>query len=1217
MGNGTLSKPIFPIVVLILTILCLSTLAAANVPAESPSAAQSYGKLPIAFEANEGQTDPKVKYTAKGQGYTLFLTPQEFVLGMVTHNAEKDKIKVAAVRIKFVSSDTKTITGVDELEGKSNYFIGNDPQKWRTNVPTYQKVRYEEIYHGIDLVVYGNQRQIEYDFVVAPHADYKQISFRVEGAKTLKTDNGGNLIIAAAGGKMLMHKPLVYQETDGLRQEIKGRYALGKGNLVSFNVAAYDKDKALVIDPTLAYSTYLGGSNSSSYGDRGNGIAVDSSGNAYVVGYAYSTDFPTTTGAYQTTLKANPNAFITKLNATGTALVYSTYLGGSGSGGSSSYGDTGNAIAVDSSGNAYITGAAYSRDFPVTTGAYQTTLKGSNNAYITKLNAAGNALVYSTLIGGSNTNLGDSSYAIAVDSSGNAYITGTATSTDFPTTTGAFQTTLFDRAAFVTKLNADGTALVYSTLLGGHNTDYGWGIAVDSSGNAYVTGMAWSTDFPTTTGAFQTTQKGSNFNGFITKLNASGTALVYSTYLGGNSGDYGYSIAVDASGNAYVSGTAYSSDFPTTTGAFQTTLKGRSNAFITKLNTSGTALVYSTLLGGSSGGPYADEGNGIAVDSSGNAYITGTTSSTDFPVTTGAFQSTLKGATNAFITKLNSTGTALVYSTFLGGSISGNLGDTGSGIAIDSSGDAYVTGFAKSTDFPTTTGAFQTTLKGAYNTFITKLSLSSPDYYYKLSVSKSGSGTITSSPSGISCGLTCSSTYTSGTSVTLTATAGAGSAFSGWTGCDSTSSDQYQCTVNMSSAKTVTATFTSSSTTYILTTSKTGTGTGTITSSPSGLNCVSNYTSCTWSYTSGTWVTLTPTPDNNSVFSGWSGCDSTSGSQCIVTMSAAKTVTATFTASSSTTYALTVTKSGTGSGTVTPSSGAISWSGSTGTASYTAGQSVTLTAAAASGSAFSGWSGCDTSSGTSCTVAMSANKFVTATFTASTTTYALTAAKTGTGTGTITSSPSGISCGSNYISCSWSYASGTSVTLMATPDNNSVFSGWSGCDTSSGTSCTVAMSSAKTVTATFTSSGASDSATARAAINAIYSEYASWFGTTSGSLYVGTSGSTSYYCQWFTNGAALVAWTDGTIYTYYNGTWYSLGVSWQLLGKAATGITAIYNQYTSWFGTTSGSIYIGTYGSASYYCQWFTNGAALVAWTDGTMLTYYNGTWYNLGVNWK
>ncbi|WP_420266126.1 SBBP repeat-containing protein [Candidatus Magnetominusculus dajiuhuensis] len=1131
MSNGTLSKPIFPIVVLILTILCLSTLAAANVPAEVPSAAQSYGKLPIAFEANEGQTDPKVKYTAKGQGYTLFLTPQEFVLGMAAHNAEKDKIKAAAVWIKFVNPDTKTITGVDELEGKSNYFIGNDPQKWRTNVPTYQKVRYEEIYHGIDLVVYGNQHQIEYDFVVAPHADYKQISFKVEGAKTLKTDKDGNLIIASKGGKMLMHKPLVYQESDGVRQEVKGRYAVGKGNLVSFNVAGYDKDKALVIDPTLAYSTYLGGSNSSSYGDRGNGITVDSSGNAYVAGYAYSTDFPTTTGAYQTTLKANPNAFITKLNATGTALVYSTYLGGSG--GSSSYGDIGNAIAVDSSGNAYITGAAYSRDFPVTTGAYQTTLKGSNNAFITKLNATGNALVYSTLVGGSNTYTGDSSYGIAIDSSGNAYITGTTASRDFPVTTGAFQTTLKSSSGnvFVTKLNATGTALVYSTYLGGSSYgDYAYSIAVDSSGSAYVTGLTWSTDFPVTTGAFQTTQSGLKSCPYVTKLNAGGTALVYSTFLGGSNGGYSVGIAVDSSGYAYVVGTDFSTDFPTTTGAFQTTLKGRSNAFITKLNTIGTALVYSTLLGGSSGGAYADEGNGIRVDSSGNAYITGSTSSTDFPVTTGAFQSTLKGATNAFITKLNPTGTALVYSTFLGGSISGNLGDTGSGIAIDSSGDAYVTGFAKSTDFPTTTGAFQTTLKGAYNTFITKLSLSSPDYYYKLSVSKSGSGTITSSPSGISCGLTCESTYTSGTSVTLTATAGAGSAFSGWTGCDSTSSDQYQCTVNMSSAKTVTATFTSSSTTYILTTSKTGTGTGTITSSPSGLNCGSNYTSCTWSYTSGTWVTLTPTPDNNSVFSGWSGCDSTNGSQCIVTMSAAKTVTATFTASSSATYALTVTKSGTGSGTVTPSSGAISWSGSTGTASYTAGQSVTLTATAASGSAFSGWSGCDTSSGTS---------------------------------------------------------------------------------------CTVAMSSAKTITATFTSSGASDSATARAAINAIYSEYASWFGTTSGSLYVGTSGSASYYCQWFTNGAALVAWTDGTIYTYYNGTWFSLGVSWQLLGKAATGITAIYNQYTSWFGTTSGSIYIGTSGSSTYYVQWFTNGAALVAWTDGTMLTYYNGTWYSLGVNWK
>jgi len=400
-------------------------------------------------------------------------------------------------------------------------------------------------------------------------------------------------------------------------------------------------------------------------------------------------------------------------------LVYSTYIGGSGN-------DVGFAIAVDGSGNAYVTGSTSSTNYDVTPGAFQTTKSTINpferDVFVTKLNAAGTALVYSTYIGGSGQDYG---YGIAVDGSGNAYVTGETGSTNYPVTTGAFQTTKsttnpFDRDVFVTKLNATGTALVYSTYIGGSGDDYGYGIAVDGSGNAYVTGYTTSTDYDVTPGAFQTTKSTTNpfdRDVFVTKLNATGTALVYSTYIGGSGDDYGYGIAVDGSGNAYVTGWTGSTDYDVTPGAFQTTNEGGWDVFVTKLNAAGTALVYSTYIGGW----YEDRGYAIAVDGSGNAYVTGYTESTDYPVTPGAFQTT-KSTTDplerdVFVTKLNATGTALVYSTYIGGSGQ----DYGYAIAVDGSGNAYVTGYTYSTDYDVTPGAFQTTNEGGWDVFVTKL----------------------------------------------------------------------------------------------------------------------------------------------------------------------------------------------------------------------------------------------------------------------------------------------------------------------------------------------------------------------------------------------------------------------------------------------------------------------------------------------------------------
>jgi Bacterial Ig-like domain (group 3)/Beta-propeller repeat len=730
-------------------------------PATS-SLAANYGKLPLRFEANHGQSDPQVKFLSRGSGYSLFLTDSAAVLALTKGTASSKRgfdrsstagkkpgpsagaAKTDVVRMELAgASRGLQLTGAEQLPGTANYFIGNDPKKWHSNVPTYAKVKYTGVYPGIDLIYYGNQRQLEYDFIVAPGADAKRVRLHFAGAKKLKLESNGDLDVIANDGEIAFHKPIVYQIKDGRRQEVDGRFTLHTGNRVGFSVGYYDQTSQLVIDPILEYSTYLGGS----AGDYGSGIAVDTAGNAYVTGGAGSTDFPVTSGAFQT---VNPKggAFVAKLNSTGTALIYATYLGGSTA---FSYGSS---IAVDSAGDAYVTGATYASDFPVTPGAFQTVNKGgvasktgppyTPNAFITKLNPAGSGLVYSTYLGGSGSTTiegGDYGGFIALDGAGDAYVAGYTYSTNFPTTSGAFQTANNAAAnsennAFVTKLNPAGTGLVYSTYLGGSASkqvsggDFAWGVAIDTGGNAYVTGFTYSSDFPVTSGAFQTTShSGNSDSAYATKLNPTGTALVYSTYLGGSSYNSGWGIAIDAGGSAYVVGETGSTDFPVTSGAFQSANNGAANnegvVFVTKLNPAGTSLVYSTYLGGSGG----DTGYAVAIDSNGNAYLTGDSYSTDFPVTSDAFQPVNNGATpqleddNAFVTEINSTGTALLYSTYLGGSSEG--GEYGNGIAVDSSGNAYVTGTAASNDFPVTNGAFQVVNNSKYEEtgFVAKFSL--------------------------------------------------------------------------------------------------------------------------------------------------------------------------------------------------------------------------------------------------------------------------------------------------------------------------------------------------------------------------------------------------------------------------------------------------------------------------------------------------------------
>ena len=777
--------------------------------AAHPAVSDRYGKLPVSFEANKGQTNSAVRFLARGRGYTLFLTHSEAVLAAaradLTSGSAAGQASVLRMKLAGLSSKQEP-RGEEQLPGTANYFIGGDPAKWRARVPTYAKVRYSNIYSGIDLVYYGNQRQLEFDFALAPNADPGSIRLRFGEPNRLHLGANGDLVVATAYGVLAFHKPSVYQMVDGHRRPVAGDFALLGKHTVGFRLGSYDRAKPLVIDPALVYSTLLGG------GDMGNAIAVDAAGNAYVAGSTGSADFPVTPGAFQTTdhVANGSTAFVTKLNPSGTALVYSTYLGGTG-------GEIANALAVDSTGNAYVAGSTLSADFPVTQGAFQTinhgAANGVPNGFVTKLNPTGTALGYSTYLGGSGlsaepTYSGDKANAIAVDGAGDAYVSGAVFSVDFPITSGAYQTTNHaangGSNAFVTELNPAGTALVYSTYLGGSgsavgdNGDFANAIALDAAGNAYVTGDAFSTDFPVTPGAFQSTNPAAaseSPDAFVTKLNATGTALVYSTYLGGGgayAGNQGGAIAVDAAGNAYVAGRTTSAEFPVTQGAFQTTCPSSNDggtAFVSKLNPAGTGLVYSTYLGGSGGVVNVtptlaflggDQASGLAIDSSGNVYLTGSTASANFPVTPGAFQSTNHdqapcgggciGGFNAFITELNSTGSALAYSTYLGGDginpgnsvgvIEFGDGDQANALALDGSGNVYVAGSAVSYDFPVTADAFQTTVNSGYgNAFVAKLNMSA--------TSTATAPTVTVTPS--------SSVITSARPLTVTVSVSGGS----------------------------------------------------------------------------------------------------------------------------------------------------------------------------------------------------------------------------------------------------------------------------------------------------------------------------------------------------------------------------------------------------------------------------------------------------------
>ena len=770
------------------SLVALASIAAHTQTKPSPAVQAGYGRLPLSFEANQGQTDPQVKFTSRGQGYALFLTDSAAVLslskpepgtkpgapfkpgvglsgtamrtpqvpdlrpGSGTQSPGLNQTKTDVVRMELVgAAPNSQAAGAEQLPGKANYFLGNDPAKWHSNVPTYAKVRYSAVYPGVDLVYYGSQRQLEYDFILAPGADPKPIQLRFAGAEKLKLNADGDLAVTAKNGEIAFHKPVVYQRESGVasqpangsvegRDPVQGKFVLLANNTVGFQLGNYDHSRELVIDPHLAYSTYLGGSGL----DRSRCIAVDNAGNAYVAGSTSSSDFPVTSGVFQTTTKSDFTGFVTKINPAGSALVYSTYLGGNNV-------DFLAAIAVDGSGNAYVGGYTQSPDFPVTPGAFQTNFSETRIPFLSKLNPTGSALIYSTFLGGS-----DSDYigGLAINATGEVYVTGGSYSTDFPITPGAF---LGIKAAdsevcFVTRFNAEGSALVYSTFLTSKINSTCTGIAVDGFNKAYVTGSSPSQNFPVTPGAFQTVPPGW-INAFVTKLNPAGSRLEYSTYLGGKGVSMATGIALDPARNAYVFGFTGSTDFPVTKGAYDTTISDPLPAdnFVTKLDPTGSFLVYSTFFRN----PNIDSTiSSIAVDGAGHAFLAGFTLSSTFPVISGAAQRLYRGNDDAFLTELSVDGSALGYSTYFGGT--GD--DYAAAVAVDSAGSAYLLGNTDSDNLIVTPGVYQPRYNGQFgecclvgNAFIAKFAFSN--------------ATLTSTQVSTS-----SSSEPSGTAVTFTAT---------------------------------------------------------------------------------------------------------------------------------------------------------------------------------------------------------------------------------------------------------------------------------------------------------------------------------------------------------------------------------------------------------------------------------------------------------------
>lgn len=709
------------------------------------TALAGYGQLPLIFEQNQGQVDSRVKFLARGNGYSLFLTGDSAVLKLYAGQ------QYSVLSMALVNADSRAqIQGTEQLPGKSNYLIGNDPAKWHRNISQFARVRYANVYPGIDLVFYGSRGRLEYDFEVAPGGDARRVGLGFQGSKDVSIDDNGDVVLAFASGDVRLQAPHFYQKVGLEERPVKGRFERRGKNEIGFALGEYDHSRALVIDPILSYSTYLGGSGNEACSvilGTGTplsgcpGVAVDTASNAYIAGSTTSTDFPTVS-PYQSSEKGTANIFIAKFNAAANTLLFSTYLGGSGT-------DYPAGVAVDEGFDVLVAGTTDSTNFPTSVSsstsnaAFQATpVSAGNHVFVSELDPTGQILKYSTYLSGNGV---DKASGLAVDSVGNAYVTGTTTSTNtppsssFPATLGAVQTS--SRATnqfFLTKVSPtlSGVASVpYSTYIGGSSPSngetLGGGVAVDPSLNVYITGGTNFTDMPTLN-AYQASLVGT-VNAFVTKINpaaVSGSQLLYSTYLGGSGQDIGYGIAADSS-NAYVTGSTTSSNFPAAgSGVYQSTYGGgASDAFLAKLTnpvSTGTTpglvtLSYSTFIGGSG----ADAGLAVAVDTIQGARITGWTNSTNIPLLNNSIETSPGAGNHAFVARIDTSATTSTapghYFTYLGGT--GN--DYGTGIAVDLQSASYVAGETSSPNLLTlatpVSPPFQVSLNGPTDAFLSKL----------------------------------------------------------------------------------------------------------------------------------------------------------------------------------------------------------------------------------------------------------------------------------------------------------------------------------------------------------------------------------------------------------------------------------------------------------------------------------------------------------------
>jgi len=677
------------------------TLLPSDPAATTASVQAQIASTPLAFEQNVGQADAQVDYLARGNGYALALTGGDAILGIQNGDASQ------VVRLNVAGANANLVaTGENLLAAKSNYMIGGEGD-WHTNIANYGGVRYDNVYDGVDVRYYGNASQLEYDFIVKPGADPSMIKLSFDGVQSLVVADNGDLVLKldSVGHSISFKAPIAYQDGPSGHEAVACRYRIEQDGSIGFDVGGYDAGRALVIDPVLSYATYFGGSGS----DVATGVAVDPAGNVYLTGYTASSGL---LGGLLG-LGGNDSVFVTKFSPSLGSALYSSYIGGNNS-------DEGAAITVDAGGNAYVTGYTKSSNFP-TVSAFQGSLNGAQDAFVLKLNASGSALTYSTYLGGSGG--GDIGYSIAIDNSGSAYVTGFASSNDFPTTVGAADRSYAGGDAFAVKFSPTGGALVYSTLIGGSNSETGYGIVVDAAGNAVVVGQTASNDLPTTGNAFQTTYGGGK-DAFVTELNATGTAYLYSSYLGGSGADVAYMDAVDSSGKIYVTGETGSNNFTVTPGAFQTGRSGANDIFVSIIDPSlvGTAsLVYSTFLGGNGAN---DAGLGIGVDAAGCVYVAGQTDSNNFPVTPDAHQTGRGGGADSFVALLNPLGTGagdLLYGSYLGGSGSDNING-----AFYSNGKLYVAGDTSSNSGIATSGASDTTENGGTDAFAAVFTFNAP-----------------------------------------------------------------------------------------------------------------------------------------------------------------------------------------------------------------------------------------------------------------------------------------------------------------------------------------------------------------------------------------------------------------------------------------------------------------------------------------------------------